>query len=84
MRFLNFFVNHMSKKYQNEKSTKLNGQKKSKTSEKVQKMRDLEGPTSFRPFKNTLYYIVLPVEPELHAGGEPDAHHAPSSWSSRW
>ena len=35
----------------------LNGQKKSKTSEKVQKMRDLEGPTSFRPFENTLYLL---------------------------
>ena len=29
--------------------------KKSKTLEKVQKMRDLEGPTAFRPFENTLY-----------------------------
>ena len=45
----------MSQKYQNEKSPILNGQKKSKTSEKVQKMRDLEGPTSFRPFENTRY-----------------------------
>ena len=40
--------------YQNEKSPILNGQKKSKTSEKVQKMRDLEEPTTFRPFENTL------------------------------
>ena len=53
--FSTFFFNHMSQKYQNEKSPILNGQKKSKTSEKVQKMRDLEGPTSFRPFENTLY-----------------------------
>ena len=52
--FSTFFFNHMSQKYQNEKSPILNGQKKSKTSEKVQKMRDLEGPTSFRPFENTL------------------------------
>ena len=48
----------MSQKYQNEKSPILNGQKKSKTSEKVQKMRDLEGPTSFRPFENTRYEYV--------------------------
>ena len=59
MRFFNFFFNHMSQKYQNEKSPILNGQKKSKTSEKVQKMRDLEGPTSFRPFENTRYYYFL-------------------------
>ena len=45
----------MTQKYQNEKSPILNGQKKFKTSEKVQKLRDLEGPTSFRPFENTLY-----------------------------
>ena len=45
----------MSQKYQNEKSPILNGQKKSKTSEKVQKMRDLEGPTSFRHLCSTLY-----------------------------
>ena len=45
----------MTQKYQNEKPPILNGQKKSKTSEKVQKMRDLEGPTTFRPFENTLY-----------------------------
>ena len=45
----------MTQKYQNEKSPILNGQKKSKTLEKVQKMRDLEVPTSFRPFENTLY-----------------------------
>ena len=44
----------MTQKYQNEKSPILNGQKKSKTSEKVQKIRDLEEPTSFRPFENTL------------------------------
>ena len=49
------FFNQMTQKYQNEKSPILNGQKKSKTSEKVQKMRDLEGPTSFRPFENTRY-----------------------------
>ena len=55
MRFFNFFFNQMTQKYQNEKSPILNGQKKSKTSEKVQKMRDLEGPTSFRPFENTRY-----------------------------
>ena len=58
MRFFNFFFNQMTQKYQNEKSPILNGQKKSKTSEKVQKMRDLEGPTSFRPFENTLYYTI--------------------------
>ena len=51
--FSTFFFNQMTQKYQNEKSPILNGQKKSKTSEKVQKMRDLEGPTSFRPFENT-------------------------------
>ena len=45
----------MFQKYQIEKSPILNGQKKSKTSEKVQKMRDLEGPTAIRPFENTLY-----------------------------
>ena len=33
----------------------MNGQKMSKISEKVQKIRDLEGPTAFRPFENTLY-----------------------------
>ena len=44
----------MTQMYQNEKSPILNGQKKSKPSEKVQKMKDLEGPTTFRPFKNTL------------------------------
>ena len=51
---LKLFFNHMSQKYQNEKSPILYGLKKPKTSEKVQKMRDLEGPTSFRPFENTL------------------------------
>ena len=45
----------MSQKYQNEKSPILNGLKKPKTLEKVQKMRNLEGPTSFRRFENTLY-----------------------------
>ena len=54
MRFFNFFFNQMTQMYQNEKSPILNGQKKSKTSQKVQKMRDLEGPASFRPFENTL------------------------------
>ena len=49
------FFYHMSQKYQNEKSPILNGKKKSKTSEKVQKIRDLDGPTSFRPFENTRY-----------------------------
>ena len=53
----------MSQKYQNEKSPILNGQKKPKTSGKVQKIRDLEGHTAFRPFENTRYvktedYIV--------------------------
>ena len=59
MRFFNFFLNQMTQKYQNEKSPILNGQNKSKTSEKVQKMRDLEGPTSFHPFENTLYLHPL-------------------------
>ena len=45
----------MSQKYQNEKSPILNGLKKPKTPGKVQKIRDLEGPTAFRPFENTLY-----------------------------
>ena len=45
----------MSQKYQNEKSPILNGQKMSKISEKVQKIRDLEGPTAFRPIENTRY-----------------------------
>ena len=45
----------MSQKYYNEKSPMLNGIKKPKTSEKVQNMSDLEGPTSFHPFENTLY-----------------------------
>ena len=45
----------MTQKYQNEKSPILNDQKKSKTSEEVQKMRDLEGPTSIHPFENTRY-----------------------------
>ena len=54
IRFFNFFFNQMTQMYQNEKSPILNGQKKSKTSEKVLKMRDLEGPTTFRPFENTL------------------------------
>ena len=49
----------MSQKYQNEKSPILNGHKKSKTSGKVPKMRDLEAPTPFRPFENTRY-IQLP------------------------
>ena len=43
----------MSQMHQSEKSPILNGLKKPKTSEKVQKMRDLEEPTSFRPFENT-------------------------------
>ena len=55
MRFFNFFFNHMPQKYQNEKSPILNGQKKPKTPGKVQKMSDLGGPTSIRPFENTLY-----------------------------
>ena len=32
----------------------FNGEENPKTSGKVQKMRDFEGPTSFRPFENTL------------------------------
>ena len=52
----------MTQKYQNEKSPILNGQKKSKTSEKVQKMRDLEEPTSFRPFENTRYLALASVD----------------------
>ena len=59
MRFFNFFFNQMTQMYQNEKSPILNGQKKSKTSEKVQKMRDLEGPTGFRPFENTKTDLFL-------------------------
>ena len=55
----------MSQKYQNEKSPILNGQKKSKTSEKVQKMGDLEGPTAFRPFENTLYNLVDAIETKM-------------------
>ena len=55
----------MTQMYQNEKSPILNGQKQSKTSEKVQKMRDLEEPTTFRPFENTLYidptHLLLPL-----------------------
>ena len=54
-----FFFNHMSQKYQNEKSPILNGQKKPKTSGKVQKIRVLEGLSSFRPFENTLYIICI-------------------------
>ena len=50
----------MSQKYQNEKSPILNGQKKPKTSGKVQKIRDLEGHTAFRPFENTRYISSLP------------------------
>ena len=57
----------MSQKYQYEKSPIINGLKKSKTSEKVQKMRDLEGPTSFRPFENTLY---IDVKIEKHYQGD--------------
>ena len=52
----------MSQKYQNEKSPILNGQKMSKISEKVQKIRDLEGPTAFRPFENTLYIYKTIVD----------------------
>ena len=62
MRFFHFFFNQMTQKYQNEKSPILNGQKKFKTSEKVQKLRDLEGPTSFRPFENTLYMNTLYID----------------------
>ena len=49
------FFNQMTQKYQNEKSPILNSQKMSKISEEVQKIRDLEEPTVFRPFENTLY-----------------------------
>ena len=52
-----FFFNNMSQQYQNEKSLILNGLKKPKTSEKVQKIRDLEGPTAFHPFENTRYVV---------------------------
>ena len=55
----------MSQKYQNEKSPILNGLKKPKTSGKVQKIRDLEGPTAFRPFENTRYADNLPVPYDL-------------------
>ena len=47
----------MSQKYQNEKSPILNGKEMSKISEKVPKIRDLEGPTAFRPFENTRYSL---------------------------
>ena len=53
--FSTFFFNFMPQKYQNEKSPILNGKKKPKTSGKVQKIRVLEGLSSFRPFENTLY-----------------------------
>ena len=52
----------MSQKYQNEKSPILNGKKMSKISEKVQKIRDLEGPTAFRPFENTRYILISILE----------------------
>ena len=60
MRFFNFFFNHMSEKYQNEKSPILNGQKSPKLQNirKSPKMRELEGPPSFRPFENTRYNIA--------------------------
>ena len=51
--FSTFFFNYMPQKYQNEKSPILNDQKKPKTPGKVQKMSDLGGPTSIRPFENT-------------------------------
>ena len=60
------FFNHMSQKYQNEKSPILNGLRKPKTSEKVQKMRDFEGPASFRPFENTLYSVLLTLRDLKH------------------
>ena len=56
--FSTFFFNHTSQKYQNEKSPVLNGKKMSKISEKVPKIRDLEGPTAFRPFENTRYIYI--------------------------
>ena len=51
----------MSQKYQNEKSPVLNGKKMSKISEKVPKIRDLEGPTAFRPFENTRYVLLTEI-----------------------
>ena len=57
----------MTQKYQNEKTPILNGQKKSKTSEKVQ-MRDLEGPTSFHPYDNALCMSMssqVPISNEI-------------------
>ena len=57
-----FFFNHMPQKYQNEKSPILNGQIKYKTSGKVQKMRDLEGLTSIRPFENTRYIWTIQLD----------------------
>ena len=56
----------MSQKYQNEKSPILNGLKKPKTSEKVQKIRDLEGPTSFCHLCSTLYIKMIQNQLESH------------------
>ena len=53
----------MPQKYQNEKSPILNDQKKPKTPGKVQKMSDLGGPTSIRPFENTRYIVPPPSGP---------------------
>ena len=54
----------MPQKYQNEKSPILNGQKKAKTPGKVQKMSDFGGPTSIRPFENTLYTRLKNLDPQ--------------------
>ena len=59
--YAKFGFNHMSQKNQNEKSPILNGQIKYKTSGKVQKIRDLEGPTSIRPFENTRYIPYMGI-----------------------
>ena len=57
-KFSTFFFNFMPQKYQNEKSPILNNQKKPKTSGKVQKIRVLEGLSSFCPFENTTHLSV--------------------------
>ena len=50
MRFFNFFFNQITQMYQNEKSPILNGQKKSKTSEKIQKIEGFRGTYLIPPF----------------------------------
>ena len=56
MAFSNFFLFPVAQEYHNKWAPALNGQKKLKTSEKLQKITNLQTPDWIQPNWMTLYY----------------------------